>query len=112
MSFKIKRDVPGAVPGTVFGTIEIVLTDEELAQAYFESLRRMQEKDRSGDWKQWVADVYHCSGCWGQKMTDEEMLLDLAETRRQADPDDYVPDIMLYHECATYWNSLCDVHPN
>ena len=25
-----------------------------------------------GDWKQWIADVYHCSGCWGQKTTDEE----------------------------------------
>jgi len=84
----------------------------ELTQAYFECLRQMQERDLSGNWQQWVADVYHCSDAWGQKMTDEEMLLDLAETRRQADPDDYVPDIMLYHECAAYWNQLCDAYPN
>lgn len=63
-------------------------------------------------WKQWIADVYHCSGCWGQKTTDEEMLLDLTETRRQADPDEYVPDIMLYRECAAYWNQLCEEYPN
>lgn len=108
MAFSIKRPVPG-VPG---GTVEFTLSDEELTLAYFECLRNMHERDMSGDWRQWIADVYHCSECWGQKMTDEEMLLDLAESRRQADPDDYVPDIMLYHECAAYWNELCSAYPN
>jgi len=79
---------------------------------YFDIIRKMQHRDMSGDYKQWIADAYHCSECWGQKMTDEEMLLDLAETRRQADPDDYVPDIILYKECAAYWNELCDRYPN
>lgn len=65
-----------------------------------------------GDWKQWIADVYHCSGCWGQKTTDEEMMMELVETRMQADPDDYVPDPSLYRECAAYWNDLCDRYPN
>lgn len=79
---------------------------------YFDCIHEMQERDLAGDWRQWIADMYHCSECWGQKMTELEMLLDLAETRRQADPDDYVPDIMLYHECAEYWNELCDAYPN
>lgn len=108
MAFSIKRNLPG----TSAGAIEFTLTDNELTQAYFECLRRMQDRDRSGDYKQWIADVYHCSECWGQKQTDEEMLLDLAESRRQAYPDDYVPDIILYHECAAYWNELCDAYPN
>lgn len=81
-------------------------------KAYFDFMRKMKERDLSGNYKQWIADVYHCSECWGQKMTDEEMLLDLAESRRQADPDDYVPDIMLYRECAIYWNELCDLYQN
>lgn len=79
---------------------------------YFSILQEMKNRDLTGDWQQWVADMYHCSDCWGQKMTDEEMLLDLAETRRQADPDDYVPDIMLYRECAAYWNELCELYPD
>ena len=80
-------------------------------KAYFDFLQKMKERDMCGDYQQWIANVYHCSECWGQKMTDEEMLLGLAESRRQADPDDYVPDIMLYKECAAYWNELCDRFP-
>jgi hypothetical protein len=82
------------------------------AHAYFDIIRKMQHRDSTGDYKQWIANTYHCSGCWGQKMTEFEMLLDLAESRRQADPDDYVPDISLYHECMEYWNELCDRYPN
>lgn len=111
MAFTIKRNIIGARTGTVSGSIEFVLTDDELTQAYFECLRIMQENDMDGDWKQWIADAYHCSDCWGQKMTDEEMLIDLAESRRQSDPDVFVPDIMLYKECAAYWNELCDAYP-
>ena len=79
---------------------------------YFNLLHQMQERDKSGDWRQWIADVYHCSECWGQKTTELEMLLELAESRRQADPDDFVPDITLYQECAAYWNELADAYPN
>lgn len=68
------------------------------------------EKERN--YKQWIADVYHCSGCWGQKQTEEEMLLELTETMKQKDPDDYSPDPSLYKECAAYWNALCDAYPN
>lgn len=64
------------------------------------------------DYKQWIADLYHCSDCWGQKMTTEEMELDLIESRREADPDDYVPDPSMASECAAYWNELCDLYPN
>ena len=82
------------------------------ARTYFDIIRKMQHRDSRGDYRQWIADAYHCSACWGQKMTDKEMLLDLAEARRQTDPDDYVPDIMLYHECAAYWNELCEAYPS
>ena len=91
---------------------EYVKGYSEYVKGYFNCIERMKKSGLSGDYKQWIADVYHCSECWGNKMTDEEMLLDLAETRRQADPDEYVPDIMLYKECAAYWNRLCDMYPN
>ena len=96
---RIIQDVP----------VEITLTNDELILAYFEAMKLQQEAE--GDYRQWIADVYHCSECWGQTMTDEEMLIDLAESRRQADPDDYVPDITLHKECAAYWNELCARHP-
>lgn len=64
------------------------------------------------DYRQWIADVYHCSECWGQKMTDDEMKLDLIEAMQQKDPDDYSPDPALYRECAAYWNELCDAYQN
>ena len=110
MAFSIKRNILGDRIGTAFGTIEIVLTDDELNLAYHECLQR--QKEIRGDYKQWVADTYHCSDCWGCKTTEEEMLLDLVETRKQADFDDYVPDPTLYKECAAYWNELCDAYPN
>ena len=90
---------------------EVKLSPEQLTSVYFELVEDMKKAGLSGDYKQWIADSYHCSECWGQKMTYEEMLLELAESRRQADPDDYVPDIMLYKECAEYWNELCDRYP-
>ena len=87
-------------------------TSESFTKEYFAVLHEMKTRDLAGDWRQWISDMYHCSDCWGQPMTEEEMLLDLAETRRQADPDDYVPDIMLYRECTAYWNELCELYPN
>ena len=63
-------------------------------------------------YKQWVADVYHCSGEWGQKMTPEDMRVTLEETRLQCWEGDYVPPVSLYRECAAYWNQLCELYPN
>ena len=62
--------------------------------------------------EQWIADVYHCSEIWGQKQTEEEMLIELTETLEWKDPDDYSPDPSLYKECAAYWNLLCELYPN
>ena len=62
--------------------------------------------------RQWVADCYHCSEIWGQKMTEYEMYIDLFETERQKDPGDYSPDPSLFPECLAYWNALCDAYPN
>jgi hypothetical protein len=75
-------------------------------------MEAIEKRDVNGDYKQWVADSYHCSGTWGQKMTELEMLIELAETRRQTDPGEYVPDITLYRECCEYWNQLCDAYRN
>lgn len=62
--------------------------------------------------EQWVADVYHCSDIWGQQQTEDDMLLELTETMKQKDPDDYSPSPYLFRECAAYWNELCDMYPN
>ena len=110
MAFSIKRNLLSDRTGLASGCVEFVLTDNELNLAYHECMRRQDEV--TGDWQQWIADVYHCSDCWGCKMTDEEMLLDLVESRKHADFDDYVPDPTLYKECAAYWNELCEAYPN
>ena len=64
------------------------------------------------NWKQWIADVYHCSDPWGEVQTDESMFIMLKETLEWKDPDDYSPDPALAHECAVYWNELCEMYPN
>lgn len=61
------------------------------------------------NYKQWVADVYHCSDVWGTKVTDEEMKILLEESHIQVGTGEYVPDVSLYQKCATYWNRLCDL---
>lgn len=61
------------------------------------------------NYKQWVADVYHCSDVWGTKVTDEEMKTLLEESHIQAGTGEYVPAISLYQKCAAYWNKLCDL---
>ena len=68
--------------------------------------------DNRNDYRQWIADVYHCSDCWGEKMTAEDMRITLTEHAREKDPDDYSPDPSMYHECAEFWNELCDLYPN
>lgn len=65
-----------------------------------------------GDWRQWIADVYHCSDCWGEKMTVDDMRVMLTESAREKDPDDYSPDPSLAAACAACWNELCDLYPN
>ncbi len=64
------------------------------------------------EYKQWIADLYHCSDCWGQTMTPEEMRIDLIESLHMKDPDNYSPDPSLYRECAAYWNELCAAYPH
>lgn len=63
-------------------------------------------KEYTGDYKQWIADVYHCSDIWEQEQTEEEMYIELLESKKQADIDTYVPDPALYKYCAAYWNKL------
>lgn len=63
------------------------------------------------DYKQYIADVYHCSDSWGCKMTVEEMYIDLVESNKEKDPDDYCPDPATAALCAEYWNSLCEMYP-
>ena len=67
---------------------------------------------RNYDAEQWIADVYHCSDCWGQTMSDDDMLILLTEHQSEKDPDDYSPDPSMYKECAAYWNKLCVAYPN
>ena len=61
--------------------------------------------------KQWIANNYHCSGCWGIKQTYYEMKLELSETMLQKDPDDYSPPVEMFRICARYWNKLAMMYP-
>ena len=67
---------------------------------------------RTEDWKQWIADVYHCSDAWGQRMTVDEMRTMLIESALEKFPGDYSPSPLLCVECSTYWNELCTAYPN
>lgn len=64
------------------------------------------------NYKQWIADIYHCSDSWGQKMTHDEMLINIIEWNKQTDGSEYCPTPELYKECAEYWNYLCDAYQN
>lgn len=66
----------------------------------------------SNDYKQWISDVYHCSECWGQQMSGEEMQTMLIEASKAKTSDDYSPAPSMYLECAAYWNKLCEAYPN
>lgn len=61
--------------------------------------------------EQWIADNYHCSGCFGIRQTYDDMKLELTETMIQKDPDDYSPPVEMYRICARYWNKLARVYP-
>ena len=63
------------------------------------------------DWRQWIADVYHCSGTWGEKTTAEDIRIMLQETALEKAPGDYSPDPSMAPACAAYWNDLCDMYP-
>lgn len=64
------------------------------------------------DYRQWIADVYHCSGCWGEKMTEDDMHVTLTEAALEKCPGEYSPDPSLARECSLFWNELCDLYPN
>ena len=68
--------------------------------------------ENRNDYLQWIADVYHCSGTWGEKMTAADMHVMLTEHARDTDPDEFSPDPSLAAACAAYWNELCDMYPN
>ena len=72
----------------------------------------IETETKNGDPLQWVADVYHCSDIWGQKMTKEEMFFTLAEHILEKDQEEYSPSPYLFEECCEYWNQLCDTYPN
>lgn len=61
---------------------------------------------------QYIADTYHCSDCWGEKITTEDMYINLVEWNKEKDPEDYCPHPSQAKECADYWNLLCDLYPN
>lgn len=62
--------------------------------------------------KQWLANVYHCCECWGEKETSKSMFIMLCETMKEKDPGDFSPHPSLCVDCAKYWNKLCDMYPN
>lgn len=67
--------------------------------------------DPEPEYIQYIADSYHCSDCWGEKMTVDDMRISLIEWNKEKNPEDYCPDPSLARECADYWNHLCDMFP-
>lgn len=61
---------------------------------------------------QYIANCYHCSDCWGEKMTVDDMRISLIEWNKEKNPEDYCPHPSLAKQCADYWNHLCDLYPN
>ena len=88
-------------------TIPEGITPENFADAWNDIIRTC-----SANWQQYIADVYHCSDEWGQKMTEEEMYISLVEWEKEKFTDDYSPAPYLFRECCKYWNELCDAYPN
>lgn len=64
----------------------------------------------NNDYRQFIADIYHCSNCWGCKQTTAEMRVNLEQWWQEIDQDDYCPDPSQAAACAEYWNHLCDIY--
>lgn len=63
----------------------------------------------SNDYKQFVADLYHCSESWGQKVTEEDMAINIKSWKEEFDD---CPERLPVKACTRYWNELCDMYPN
>lgn len=61
------------------------------------------------DYKQFIADLYHCSEIWGQKTTEEYMRIDIESWKKEFED---CPKHMPVKKCTEYWNYLCDMYPN
>lgn len=67
---------------------------------------------KRANYKQFIADVYHCSDSWGETVTEDDMRINLIEWNNETDNDEYCPSVSLFRECAAYWNELCVAYPN
>ena len=63
------------------------------------------------NYKQFIADIYHCADMWGKKVTEDEMLYNLTEWNKETEKGEYCPKISLYRQCAAYWNQLAELYP-
>lgn len=63
------------------------------------------------DYKQFVADLYHCSETWGTIMTVKDMYILLSEYIKTKEPDEYCPKLEQAKQCAIYWNKLAKLYP-
>lgn len=49
------------------------------------------------DYKQFIADLYHCSEMWGQKTTEEYMRIDIESWKKEFDDcPKYMPVKKMY----------------
>ena len=67
---------------------------------------------KTNNYKQFIADVYHCSGTWGESITENEMRTNLTEWNKAKAKGEYCPSVSLFKKCAAYWNKLCVLYPN
>ena len=90
------------------------INPENFAAAWNDIVRTcsVPKTETDNDYQQYIADIYHCSETWGQKMTEEEMYISLVEWEKEKCPGDYSPSPYLFRQCCEYWNHLCDIYPS
>lgn len=67
---------------------------------------------KRANYKQFIADAYHCSETWGEPIAEDDMRINLIEWNKDTDKSEYCPPVSLFRECAAYWNKLCASYPN
>ena len=61
------------------------------------------------DFRQWLADLYHCCESWGMKYTVEEFRYTLRQWIAEGVE---IPESVPISASVCYWNRLADAYPN
>lgn len=67
-----------------------------------------EQIDTEIDFRQWVADMYHCSECWGERTTVHDFRYNM---RNWIADSIEVPQFVPVSAAVAYWNRLCELYP-